>query len=247
MPSPDRHVIVDGSNIATEGRSLPSLDQLDEAVRAFQSDHPDASITVVVDATFAHRIAKKERKAFDAAVDAGEIIVPPAGAIGRGDAFILQVAAKGDAEVLSNDSFQEFHGEHRWLFDEGRLIGAKPVRRDRLGVSSTGCPCADPRAAAPPEGPRGRRRRRPPNARTARNPSRRRSRKANARAARNPSRGKSRPPSPRNPGRGRRRGRRPARVQRPSRLTIDGPEVGAPSPTDVDRTRRRHPRRRPTS
>ena len=127
MPSPNRHVIVDGSNIATEGRSLPSLQQLDEAVQAFQSDHPDASVTVVVDATFAHRIATKERKAFDAAVDAGEIIVPPAGAVGRGDAFILQVAAKGDAEILSNDSFQEFHGEHEWLFDEGRLIGAKPV------------------------------------------------------------------------------------------------------------------------
>ncbi len=31
------------------------------------------------------------------------------------------------AIVLSNDSFQEFHGEHPWLFDEGRLIGGKPV------------------------------------------------------------------------------------------------------------------------
>jgi len=29
--------------------------------------------------------------------------------------------------VLSNDSFQEFHGEHPWLFDRGRLIGATPV------------------------------------------------------------------------------------------------------------------------
>ncbi|OWY58618.1 hypothetical protein B7486_79000, partial [cyanobacterium TDX16] len=27
----------------------------------------------------------------------------------------------------SNDSFQEFHGEHTWLFDDGRLIGGKPV------------------------------------------------------------------------------------------------------------------------
>ena len=127
MPSPDRHVIVDGSNIATEGRTLPSLEQLDEAVQAFQSDNPDASVTVVVDATFAHRITKKEVETFDAAVDAGEIVVPPAGAVGRGDAFILQVAEKADAAVLSNDSFQEFHGEHRWLFDEGRLIGAKRV------------------------------------------------------------------------------------------------------------------------
>ncbi len=29
--------------------------------------------------------------------------------------------------MLSNDSFQEFHGDYDWLFDEGRLIGGKPV------------------------------------------------------------------------------------------------------------------------
>jgi hypothetical protein len=28
---------------------------------------------------------------------------------------------------MSNDSFQEFHAEHPWLFDEGRLIGGKPI------------------------------------------------------------------------------------------------------------------------
>jgi hypothetical protein len=28
---------------------------------------------------------------------------------------------------LSNDSYQEFHGTHTWLFDEGRLVGGKPV------------------------------------------------------------------------------------------------------------------------
>ncbi len=47
--------------------------------------------------------------------------------MGRGDAFILLIAKKMGAIVLSNDSFQEFHGEHPWLFDEGRLIGGKPV------------------------------------------------------------------------------------------------------------------------
>jgi hypothetical protein len=31
------------------------------------------------------------------------------------------------ATVFSNDSFQEFHGEYEWLFDEGRLVGGKPV------------------------------------------------------------------------------------------------------------------------
>ena len=46
-----RHVVVDGSNLATEGRSLPSLKQLNEAVLAYMEEHPDDVVTVVVDAT----------------------------------------------------------------------------------------------------------------------------------------------------------------------------------------------------
>src|SRR6476659_3601290 len=128
MPlQPQHHVVVDGSNIATEGRSMPSLHQLDEAVRAYMEVEPDALITVVVDATFGHRIDAKEVAAFDAAVAANELVAPPAGAVGRGDAFVLSIADKVGARILSNDSFQEFHGKYPWLFDEGRLIGGKPV------------------------------------------------------------------------------------------------------------------------
>lgn len=120
-------MVVDGSNIATEGRSMPSLAQLDEAVRAFHDEHPDATITVVVDATFGHRIDKSEVAEFDAAVANNELVAPPAGAVGRGDAFVLGIADKAKASILSNDSFQEFHADFEWLFDEGRLIGGKPV------------------------------------------------------------------------------------------------------------------------
>src|SRR5436190_7929275 len=122
-----RHVVVDGSNIATEGRSLPSLTQLDEAVREFLDENGGVTLTVVVDATFGHRIEESERRAFEEAEAANEVVSPPAGAIGRGDAFLLRIADKVGAAVLSNDSFQEFHGEYGWLFEEGRLIGAKPV------------------------------------------------------------------------------------------------------------------------
>jgi hypothetical protein len=122
-----RRVVVDGSNIATEGRSTPSLAQLDEAIREFQREHPDAEITVVVDASFGHRIDESERPLFEEAMSKGEIVSPPAGAIGRGDAFLLRIAERTGAMVLSNDSFQEFHGEHDWLFTKGRLIGGKPV------------------------------------------------------------------------------------------------------------------------
>ena len=130
--SPRKHsvsnvIVVDGSNIATEGRSTPSLRQLDEAVRAFRDEYPDTVVTVVVDATFGHRIDKKEVAEFDEAVANNEVVAPPAGAIGRGDAFVLSIANKVGARVLSNDSFQEFHGDYPWLFDEGRLIGGKPV------------------------------------------------------------------------------------------------------------------------
>ncbi len=125
-----RRIVVDGSNIATEGRSLPSLAQLDEAIRAFLDEYPgftSSDVTVVVDASFGHRIDPSEVRAFDQAVEHGEMITPPAGAIGRGDGFILRIAEKSGALVLSNDSFQEFHAERPWLFEPGRLIGGKPV------------------------------------------------------------------------------------------------------------------------
>src|SRR5579864_6146826 len=124
---PSRNVIVDGSNLATEGRSLPSLVQLDQAVREFLAENPDDIVTVVVDASFGHRIDPSELATYEEAEAAGELVSPPAGAIGRGDAFLLRIAEKTGATVLSNDSFQEFHGQHDWLFDKGRLIGGKPV------------------------------------------------------------------------------------------------------------------------
>jgi hypothetical protein len=122
-----RHVVVDGSNIATEGRSLPSLAQLEEAVEEFRREHPEDQITVVVDATFGHRVDPSEVDRYKEAEAHNEVVSPPAGAIGRGDAFLLRIAERVGATVLSNDSFQEFHGEHEWLFENGRLIGGKPV------------------------------------------------------------------------------------------------------------------------
>jgi hypothetical protein len=122
-----RHVVVDGSNLATEGRTAPSLAQLEEAVVEMRRELGEAEVTVVVDASFAHRIAEAERPRFEELVAAGELVSPPAGAVGRGDAFLLRIAEKVDGIVLSNDSFQEFHGEHPWLFAHGRLLGATKV------------------------------------------------------------------------------------------------------------------------
>jgi len=122
-----KHVVVDGSNLATEGRTSPSLKQLNEAVLAFMIEYPDTKVTVVVDASFGHRIDKKEIAEFNSAIDNNELVSPPAGAVGRGDGFVLTIAEKVGASVLSNDSYQEFHHKYKWLFEPGRLIGGKPV------------------------------------------------------------------------------------------------------------------------
>jgi hypothetical protein len=50
---PFSHVVVDGSNLATEGRTEPSLKQLNEAVLAFMKEFPGTKVTVVVDALLA--------------------------------------------------------------------------------------------------------------------------------------------------------------------------------------------------
>jgi len=128
MPAPKpKHVVIDGSNLATEGRAIPSLAQLNDAVMAFMREYPSTVVTVVVDATFGHRIDAREVGDFDAAIVNNELVTPPAGAVGRGDGFVLTIAEKVGASVVSNDSYQEFQGDCPWLFDVGRLIGGKPV------------------------------------------------------------------------------------------------------------------------
>jgi len=122
-----KHVVVDGSNVATEGRTAPSLKQLNEAVLSFMKAFPSTKITVVVDATFGHRIDKRETAEFNSAINNNELVAPPAGAVGRGDGFVLTIAEKIGASILSNDSYQEFHEQYPWLFNSGRLIGGKPV------------------------------------------------------------------------------------------------------------------------
>jgi hypothetical protein len=100
---------------------------LNEAVLSFMNEFPNTKITVVVDATFGHRIDKRETAEFNSAINNNELVAPPAGAVGRGDGFVLTIAEKIGASILSNDSYQEFHEQYPWLFNAGRLIGGKPV------------------------------------------------------------------------------------------------------------------------
>ena len=137
------HFVIDGSNLATEGRTEPSLAQLKEAVAAFHAEHPGA----VGDASWSTRASstastRPSATAFAKTEAAGEVVSPPAGAVGRGDGFLLQIADRTGGTVISNDSFQEFHAEYEWLFEPGRLIGGKPVPGRRLDLLACAARCA---------------------------------------------------------------------------------------------------------
>lgn len=51
------------------------------------------------------------------------VIEPPPGHPGKADSFILLLAARHGATVLSNDSFKEFQHANPWLVDSDRLWG----------------------------------------------------------------------------------------------------------------------------
>ena len=65
------HLVVDGSNIATEGRSLPSLAQLEQAVDDIAADREIENIIVIVDATFPNRIDRSESDRYEELLSAG--------------------------------------------------------------------------------------------------------------------------------------------------------------------------------
>ena len=55
---------------------MPSLAQLDQAVREFIAENSNDVVTVVVDASFGHRIDPSELPTFEGAESAGEVISP---------------------------------------------------------------------------------------------------------------------------------------------------------------------------
>ncbi|GHG95175.1 Hsp70 family protein [Streptomyces rubradiris] len=127
-------LVVDGSNLAWIGRSprqpgvygsddRPSYTQLLSARDALASRYPDAVLHVVVDATFRHKVAEEERAAVDSALSKGDLIQPPAGTEGKGDALVTAIAEDTHGTVVTNDNYVELHSRYPWLRDKERVLG----------------------------------------------------------------------------------------------------------------------------
>ncbi|MGW7042018.1 Hsp70 family protein [Streptomyces avermitilis] len=130
-----RSLVVDGSNLAWIGHSpqrpgvyetddRPSFAQLVKAREALEKKYPGADIHLVVDASFRHKVSEEERAEVVAALSKGDIIQPPAGTEGKGDALVVAIADESDAVVVTNDNYAELQGRYPWLRATGRVLGA---------------------------------------------------------------------------------------------------------------------------
>ncbi|MFD7475175.1 Hsp70 family protein [Streptomyces sp. NPDC059837] len=159
-----RVLVVDGSNLAWIGRSprqagvyesddRPGYAQLEAARTALASRYPGAEIHVVVDATFRHKVAEDERGAVEAALSKGDIIQPPAGTEGKGDALVAAIADDTGAVIVTNDNYIELQSRYPWLRGNGRVLGATYSRGVWVFTPRT---CVAPRhrvVSAVPEAP----------------------------------------------------------------------------------------------
>ncbi|GAA3487898.1 hypothetical protein [Streptomyces cremeus] len=146
-------IVVDGSNLAWIGRApvrsgvyesddRPSYSQLIGARDALAKKFPEADIQVVVDATFRHRVADDEREAVTAALNTGEIVQPPPGTEGKGDALVTAIADEYNSMVVTNDNFAELQDRYPWLRESGRVLGATLAKGTWIFTART---CVAPR------------------------------------------------------------------------------------------------------
>ncbi|MGW2779990.1 Hsp70 family protein [Streptomyces populi] len=153
-PGNDVHtLVVDGSNLAWIGHSpsrpgvyetddRPSYAQLVEAREALAKKYPDAEIHLVVDASFRHKVSEAEREEVVSALSKGDIIQPPAGTEGKGDALVAAIADESSAVVVTNDNYIELQSRYPWLRESGRVLGATYTKRAWIFTPRT---CVAPR------------------------------------------------------------------------------------------------------
>ncbi|MFF0206085.1 Hsp70 family protein [Streptomyces sp. NPDC005017] len=142
-------LVVDGSNLAWIGHSpvrpgvyekddRPSHAQLVRARDALALKFPGAEIHVVVDATFRHKVADDEKAAVTAALSKGDLLQPPAGTEGKGDALVVAIADESGAVVVTNDNYSELQSRYPWLCESGRVLGATHTK-DRWVFTPRSC------------------------------------------------------------------------------------------------------------
>ena len=126
------HVVVDGSNLATEGRSMPSLAQLEEAVASYMEEHPDAQVTV---AELLPAVVEWNRNP-DYRLAAGELEDPRVELVVGDVADVIRERPRGfDAILLDVDN----GASELTTVSNKELYQAESLQRARAGLRAGGC------------------------------------------------------------------------------------------------------------
>ena len=120
-------VLVDASNVARSPGAAPDIRKLAMCRDALILKFPDASIVMVADASLPRLVEQDSEESHNALlkqmISNDQLTIVPPGTPGKADGFILRLAYERSGIVISNDSFREFHDEHPWLSEQGRLLG----------------------------------------------------------------------------------------------------------------------------
>ena len=124
-------VVVDASNVAhhvkNENRQ-PQMSNILAAVKALEESGDE--FVIIADASLRHEI--DDREGFERLLESDNVEEVPAG--NDADHFILDIATREKAKVLSNDKFRDYAAEFRnissmripFVIDNGRLTFGKP-------------------------------------------------------------------------------------------------------------------------
>lgn len=120
-------IFVDASNVARSPGAAPDIKKLATCREELILKFPNASIVLIADASLP-RLVEQDSGETDKAllkkmISGDELTIVPPGTPGKADSFILRLAQGSSGLVISNDSYREFHADHPWLFEEGRLLG----------------------------------------------------------------------------------------------------------------------------
>ena len=105
-------VVIDGSNVAYEEQTddgKPRLENIELAIDATRKEYD--RVVVIVDAALHHQIDQPAR--LETMLDEQAIHQAPADT--PADYFVLQTADELQADVLSNDTFRQYHKQWPWI------------------------------------------------------------------------------------------------------------------------------------
>ena len=126
-------VVVDASNVAHHKKNengQPQMSNILAAVKALEESEDE--FVIIADASLRHDIDDKEK--FLKLLESENVEEVPAG--NDADHFILDIATRERAKILSNDKFRDYAAEFRnissmripFIIDNGRLTFGKPKK-----------------------------------------------------------------------------------------------------------------------